>query len=151
MTIYNYCLCCYCWYFCYCSEMIMQKIRFSRKATRFVPKAWIISTLNQPSWLCSTCLWPSWKRRWETGWVSGIIWQYSGMLRSVYSKLLPTFRKTNMPSFLDWFNPKMKSLKSFETSVYITNWHRITLRKAWLCTHTALRQLNLASSYGYNT
>ena len=50
-------------------------------------EAWIISTWIQPSWLCSTCSCPSWKRRWEKGWVSSIIWQYSGMLRSVYSNL----------------------------------------------------------------
>jgi len=67
------------------------------------------------------------------------------MSRSVYSKLLPTFRKTNVPSFLDWFNPKMKSLQSFETSVCIPNWHHITPRKAWLCTHTAVRPSELAS------
>jgi len=48
-------------------------------ATRFDPKAWIISTWNQPSWLCSICSCPSWKRKWERGWVSNIISQYSGM------------------------------------------------------------------------
>jgi hypothetical protein len=119
-------------------------------ATRFVPRACIIRTWNQPSWLCSTCWSRSWMRRWEKGWVSSIKWQYYGMLRIVYSKILPTFRKFVVPSFLDWFSPKIKSIKTFETSVCIPNWHRITYRNAWMCTHTAVRHSKLASSCGYS-
>jgi hypothetical protein len=61
---------------------------------------------------------------------------------------VPEFRKTVVPFSLDSFKPKMKSLQSFETSVCITNWHRITSRKAWMFTHTAVRPTKLARIYG---
>jgi hypothetical protein len=74
-----------------------KQIRCYRKATRFDPKAWIISTWNQPSWLCSIYSRPSWKRRWEKGWVSSIISQYSGMC--TYTMAIVNFWRRSARSF----------------------------------------------------
>jgi hypothetical protein len=93
-------------------------------ATRFVPKAWIISTCNQPSQLCSTSFYPSWKRRWKGGWVSSRVWLYCAMFRSVDSKTGAGASKDRSAFIIRLFFTDcfiLKSLQSFETSVFITN------------------------------